>query len=324
MKTSVLIYLLCLLNWGYGQVDYRLIDLTNPVKIVIEKDRLYISDDYKIKIFDFKDLSLLKEIGRRGEGPGEFDRSPDICICDDKIFASTSTKVYWFNKDGELIQEIRLPFHTLKILSVRNKYVSLEFHYHMEVNLYDEHFNKIKTLYQEPGPDPNRLNPLQNNIDFDVTDSYVFIAEPEKGLVIEVFDFNGKSLFIIEKKYHKIKLQDWYKERIFESISKNPVSEEIKKKIVFPEYFPALSSFFIDDELLYIKTYEKEKDEFRFIVLDTKGNELKRIMLPEAISFTFKDGYYYWLVYDEKSGKYKICKKEVLIKVLDGINYGEY
>ncbi|MBP8600264.1 MAG: hypothetical protein KBI45_00665 [Candidatus Saccharicenans sp.] len=240
MNKLIFIPLFFLLSWEYVQADYGLINLVNPRKIAVEKDRLYISDDY------------------------------------------------------------------------------------MEINLYDDKFNKLKALYQEPGPDPNRLNLLQNNIDFDVTGSFIFITESKKGFVIEVFDNNGKNLYLIKKNYPKIKFQDWYKARIFESISKNPLSDQIKKKIVFPEYFPALYSFFIDNELMYVKTYEKEKDEFRFIVLDTKGNELKRIMLPEAISFTFKDGYYYWLVYDEKSGKYKICKKEVLIKVLDGINYGEY
>jgi hypothetical protein len=226
MNKLIFIHLFFLLSWEYFQADYGLINLVNPRKIAVEKDRLYISDDY------------------------------------------------------------------------------------MEINLYDDKFNKLKALYQEPGPDPNRLNLLQNNIDFDVTGSFIFITESKKGFVIEVFDNNGKNLYLIKKNYPKIKFQDWCKARIFDSKSKNPHSDQIKKKIVFPEYFPALYSFFIDNELMYVKTFEKEKDEFKFIILDINGNELKRTWLPEADIFTFKDGYYYWLVYEEKTVNINYAKQK--------------
>lgn len=312
MRVKIFIPLILLLSAGYLQQNNEDLNLINPTKIVIGESKLFISDEYKIKIFDFKELNLIKEIGKKGEGPGEFNRDPDIRIIDNKIFAHAYTKIYWFDESGELIKEIRLPFMALKILPIKNKYVTLEFHNQMEINLYNDNFNKIISLYKELGVDLNRLNPLQSNLDFDVNDSNIFIAEPQRGFVIEVFDDNGKRMYVIKKDYPKIKLQDWYKERIFESLSRNPYGQEIKKRIVFPEYFPLISSLFIDGKFIYVRTFKKENDRFEFIVFDLKGNELIRKMLPEANIYTFKNGCYYWLISDDNTGKYKVYKEKIL------------
>lgn len=44
----------------------------------------------------------------------------------------------------------------------------------------------------------------------------------------------------------------------------------------FKEYFPAFFSFKIDNQKIYVTTYEKKEDNYEIVVLDPEGNILER------------------------------------------------
>jgi hypothetical protein len=60
--------------------------IVRPSRIYLEGDKIFVSDDYRIKIFSNKGFNLIKEIGRKGEGPGEFNTNPRLFLLKDSIF----------------------------------------------------------------------------------------------------------------------------------------------------------------------------------------------------------------------------------------------
>lgn len=58
-------------------------ELVNPKMIAIDQNHIYISDQNKILVSSIDDGILLRDFGRKGEGPQEFRQSPYIQILSD-------------------------------------------------------------------------------------------------------------------------------------------------------------------------------------------------------------------------------------------------
>ncbi len=78
-------------------------------------------------------------------------------------------------------------------------------------------------------------------------------------------------------------------------------------KVEYPKYFPDIRSFSVLDGKIYVETYKSEKDKREFIIMDMRGNILKRVFLPlfaegsliDKHIFTFYEDDYYYLKYNE-------------------------
>jgi hypothetical protein len=74
----------------------------------ISDGRIYVIDQYQVKVFSLKTGKLLQVLGKRGGGPGEFSSRPDsLQIIGDRILCSAPFKVIFFNRDGTLSGEVR-------------------------------------------------------------------------------------------------------------------------------------------------------------------------------------------------------------------------
>jgi hypothetical protein len=79
-------------------------------KVIIENEKLYLSDksQAKILVFDLKG-NLKEEIGRRGQGPGELDRIDDFDVWNNEIFIKESgSKIKHFDQKGREIESLNL------------------------------------------------------------------------------------------------------------------------------------------------------------------------------------------------------------------------
>ncbi|MCP5103649.1 MAG: hypothetical protein GY950_09735, partial [bacterium] len=61
-------------------------------------------------------------------------------------------------------------------------------------------------------------------------------------------------------------------------------------------------NFFVADDNIYIKTYQRKNSLEKYIIMDLKGNIQKTVFLPESSPnlFTFKSNRFYYLVENEE------------------------
>lgn len=309
----ILLLLIIAVNFLYGENLGVLKEVMKPSRLTVSGQEVYISDEKKIKVFSLKDLKLIREIGRAGEGPGEFNIDPRVRVSDDKLFAATSTKILWLKKNGELIKEIRIPV-LIRTAPVKENYVAgnLQIPDYF-VELYDSNFKKVKTLYQHKDPEliKMKLNPLfAYLIQFDVSEGKIFLHKGENGFFFEVLDDKGEKIYEIKKDYKKIKFENWFKEKFLENMKGTITTKDFEERVVFPDYFPPVQSMIVKDGKIYLKTFKKKENEFEFIVLTIKGNEVKKVFLPDAEIWTIDSDFYYWLDFNEKE-EYFLSREKI-------------
>lgn len=96
--------------------------LTGILDVKIFNDRLYVSDaSRRILIFD-QEGKFLKVLGKRGEGPGEFEHFAFMAIDleSNRLYVASGMKLFVYSKEDELLLENVLPFNveTMAVLDV--------------------------------------------------------------------------------------------------------------------------------------------------------------------------------------------------------------
>ena len=52
------------------------------------------------------------------------------------------------------------------------------------------------------------------------------------------------------------------------------------RPLTFPDYFPVIADFFVDDDTIYVMTWKKENGSNEFFTYDMKGKFKKRLLIP--------------------------------------------
>ena len=76
----------------------------------------------------------------------------------------------------------------------------------------------------------------------------------------------------------------------------------LKQYLTFPDHFPAVKDFFIDQDLIYVQTFQVKNRQIKWLVFDLKGNLQGNTHLPAINFYTDQvtlhgilDGFYYYL-----------------------------
>jgi hypothetical protein len=298
-KIFFLLFLLIMIDIVHAAKIGSLPNVYHPLRFTIDGDRLYIPDQNGLSIYSMKDFKLLQKIGSKGEGPGEFTRTPRAIILQDEILLFSFLKFSRFKKDGTLLTEKRLSYSTLSNIYPLGDYFIIdtwrfdtEGRSVSEINIVDQDFKKIKSLYshikeKENSGGKSVVRIMGPSVFFQCNPNNIFLIDSSKGFIIEVFDYNGESVYVIEKELPKIKIPESFKEKKIEDMLKaypSAQKEKIAKTITFdfPDYFPVIQDFLVVGDNLYVKTCQTEENREEYIILDTKGNILKKIFLPEV------------------------------------------
>ncbi len=301
IKFSILILLTLTLSVFAEEIGLMR-GLLNPSRLAIYEEKIFVSDSCKIKIYSKKDLTLVREIGRKGEGPGEFDNDPRIVPLRDFIFAQTIKKISWFSRDGILLKEAKLPFIALKVMPVKENIVVLK--QEMEgseisffINLCNLDLKQIKNISKIKFQFiPQKVNPFRAVINFDISEGRIIAGNADQG-EFRIFDEKGYELKVIKGEFPRVKVGNEFKNKMLKRFKEANLPVDIK--IEFPEEFPYFQTFWAENGRIYVQTFKWEKEKILFILIDMNGKEIKRTFLPEAEIYTIKDNFYYWLELNE-------------------------
>ncbi|MCP5108241.1 MAG: hypothetical protein GY950_32950 [bacterium] len=306
--------------------------LTNPDSIRVDDANIYITQFPEIRIYSRADFKLKKTFGRKGEGPREVLKYAQLYVLGDSLMVGDRFKVLYFTKTGDYIKELKAKSRIhWGVMPLGNKFVGKakakdgKVEYDTAV-IYSPQLEKEKEAYRyrffyTEWKGGKKCDAVEvRGIQYQTYDNKIF-AKRGKDFIVDVLDHNGKKLYSIKRDYEKIKITEADKKRYIDYFKatqpwKRLYDMHFKNEIFFPDYFPAIQLFLVQDEKIYVLTYKKEAGKSEFVILDLKGKLLKKIFLPldtgdewfqyslfknvsRKISnptFTIKDGVLYQLI----------------------------
>ena len=119
-------------------------------KVIYQGDRLIIYDGQTSKILLFDSQGkYIRQVGRRGQGPGEYNIISDIAYDESEhiIFIATNSKILCYNIEGILLHECKT--HNSEYIYFQDGYINL-FSTRFGVKVEDGYLN-LTTLYRMDG-----------------------------------------------------------------------------------------------------------------------------------------------------------------------------
>jgi hypothetical protein len=315
MKRLFWFFLVCMITFilAYSETLTTFPDMVNPIELRIKGNYIYISDQYTVFVFNMTTFDLIKKFGNKGEGPEEFRTNPRISFTSNKLILYDSYKIIIYYKDFKFIKEIKLTSFTDRVIPVEDNLILINSRIIDNkkcrvFTLYNSELKKIKDLVIEMENESSKqflINPWSRCRSWE---DKVFIAQPNKGFYIDVFDKNGKKLYNIFKKVKNIKSEGKHKKLYMEEI-RYFVGKELFQKAFrkgafnkkMSEFVPPINNFWVFDNIIYIKTFDITNTKEKYIVMDLKGKILKEISLPKTYLeiLTFNNNKFFYLIENE-------------------------
>jgi len=313
-------------------------ELLNPKYLIINKNQLIISDYPHIYLYSLDDYSLIRKIGRRGVGPGEFyimlenmnlkERGLFVSVCPYHIAANCMNRILYFSRKGDFIREERSHFGiNAKFISLGDKLLGFlpdVMKGKLSVSLFDSNLIKQKEIFNcdywwnfSSSESHNFFNRASDTLLVSVYDNKIFLARGDAPVfAIDVYDTNGYKLYtIIKHNPEKIKITQSFKDEIHKHfrIKFKEVSDYAIKTLNLPKYFPAIRNFGVADKKIYVFTFKRVSYNNEVLILDIKGNLLKKVLLPvqemnpEYLSpFSFYKNKFYQLHFIEETANWEL------------------
>ena len=125
----------------------------------------------------------------------------------------------------------------------------------------------------------------------------LYIGTTEKGFYFAVFNLDGNLLYEIKKKEENRRITNNEKQKIIDGLKKGMGDTRWKAyksrvDITFGEYYPAYKAFFINDDKIYVFRFP-EDEKYEIVILDLKGNTLKKNFKPVKELIEISPGFIY-------------------------------
>jgi hypothetical protein len=331
-KLLSVIFILVLAVCAFGQKVIELPMLSKPnwffYPIHVVEDKMVIADGLQVLFFSLDDFKLIKSFGKKGEGPHEFLGYDDgTCVLttvnEDSIVVDSVGKIEFYSKSGEFKKSLKTQNGNYFRSLGDNDYL-LGYTVEVEDNvlygliyLYDMEFNKVKLLskFKEPFLQ-KKVNPYDYRRPLPIVYEGKLFLDRRDG-TFDVFDKKGNTLYAITYDYEKIPVTDAHIKHTIELMKADPrISdkfEQFKSRLDFPKYFPIMKHYSISDGKIYVLTYKEKDNKCEFVVLDTKGKFIKKILFPlaqisfvEPYPYTIHKGKVYQLVENQKTEMWEL------------------
>jgi hypothetical protein len=298
-------------------------EIDKPNYMTLDNKRLYITQGASIFIYSLKDYKLETKFGKRGEGPREFkivNTEPlHIDVQSEHILVDSFRKISFYTKAGTFVSEHKTKYTVPTYMrSLRGKYAALDYistssekkKRVLAVNILDGNFNKIREISRA---EENYLTLIRGVYDFKVYDDLVFISYPEGEFVIDCFDEKGALKFTIKNENFKRRRvtekekQDTLK-RFSRNLGRDYSIDRLKKIFEFSKYWPAVSNFFVDNDIVYVVNNNRRKGKRLLFLYDISGKFMREVILPALATgnYTIKNGQLYELFEDEEAEEWQL------------------
>jgi len=280
---------------------------------VDDEENVYVCDDKINQISVFNNRGkYVRSIGRKGQGPGEYQIISNIQIINRNeiaIFERGKPALIIYDKNGKIISEKK----NLSIEYSIASYIDNDGNIYMgtsETFISDyirlvklnNKYEKIMTIAKitissdmKHYP-PNELRYIllpDNSIAWAITSAYE----------ISIVNSQGKLVKKITKAYMPARISEAFKDNM---LKKTPFEFRASLKQRFGDYFPAFDIMCSDDDnWLYIKSFEKEKatDNIFIDIFDREGRYIARNSLKMGEELT-----------PRQEGKLVIKKNKIYVK----------
>ncbi|MFC2160733.1 6-bladed beta-propeller [Acidobacteriota bacterium] len=268
-------------------------------------EEIFICDSKEGNIKKFnQNGELLKIIGKRGQGPGEFGDPGRICISNKNelvVVDYDRRRLLFFSNEGDYIGSI--PARTMLLLSStidsKGNIISHTLRLSQsnpgyEIIKFDSNLNPLFIIGTMPYHNLRNFNPFMPSYAWAIAKNDNIIYGYSNKYELLVLDPNGKIIKKIYKEYDPVQVTELEKE------------EEIKKapsytRFDFPEIHSAFQSIKLDDEgRIYVKTWKEEelKKDYSFDIFDDTGRYIAEVYLKET-PHLFKNNKLYSVEEDE-------------------------
>jgi hypothetical protein len=334
-------------NLSIGNEKEKNYDIYQVKGIQVGGDgNIYVLDggNCRIQIFD-KNGQYLQTIGRKGQGPGEFNNPSDIHL-DKKnnLYVKDRYKIHIFNKQSQYERSITL-FENIRQFGInRDGNILAEIfsrptreNMFQEVALFAPEGKKLKTIFSRPVERSLRLrsrtilgNPYSHRFYFCLLDEEFGIYGFSSVYKLFLINPSGDIEYIIENIEPPEPLTKKEKDEIIRSrwegvrLGGQKISKgEIKKALKFPGYKPFFNRIINDDKSrIYIGRPKSRLDNNKNLSFDLYNKDgyflyKIKIGIPPVV---IKNGYIYSLSIDRETSYIKI--KRYRIKNWDHIKEG--
>ena len=301
------------------------------------------SRECRIQIYD-KDGKYLKTIGRKGEGPGEFQRALRMTLdSKGKLYVNEYKKIIIFEEDGTFEKNVNTDFHLSFYLVTKEdnflgwSFIRTEEGNTLDVILIDSSGKRTDTIASFPDPSVvlrksvsgggtisvMRSPPYSPGLFFcqlsDELGIYGYSAEYKLGVV----NSSGEIVHIIEKDEKRQptsrKEENEYFEKIIERSKRQGGIQwsrgDLRKLHGFAKYKPFFTLIMNDDEghifLAKPKPVVKKEEDTYFDFFNKEGYYLYKIKIHEISPKVIHKGYLYTFRQDEDTGYYKIERYKI-------------
>ena len=331
-----------------GNEEEESLAFYNMVRVEADSEgNIYVLDRENCRIQKFdKDGNYLQTIGRKGQGPGEFEQ-PYRLFFDSyqNIYVHEMRDIDVFNKNGKFVRSIVAHEFIGPLIGITEEgniiaqTSSLTPEERIEeVALFDKDGKRIKTIATHKSEPPSYRK-------LDLGSRYtpgLWFYPVNEGLAVYgdsseyklfVIDSSGELIRIIEKEESPKSITKKEINKIINNVleamkksSRGPkyTRSELKSAANFPKCYPFFFGFQTDDKSrIYARKIKSPLDEYKGIYYDIfneNGYYLYRAKLP--YSGVIKNGCLYRAARDEETGYIKI--KRYIIKNWDQIIEGDH
>jgi len=316
------------LSIGGEEVDENYIFI-RPIDIDSDSSgNIYVLDyrDCSIKKYDAQGKHI-KNIGRRGQGPGEFQMPLFLQISQhNKIYTGDilSRRIEMFSVNGDYLKTLKMeePVEHISI-SQNDEFVAgirysieeenKEREYIYKVCKVDSQMNKIFEIYIQKQPKFGQISDGEFSLNYhwfvkcDINSkNNIYVATANK-YEINVFSSEGSLLFKFDLDFKPIPVTGEAQRKVMEILDKLKGMLDVQKTSKHLEFYPVFRTISIDEkDRIWVEHYkpywrDKPRKKTFFNVFSSKGKflfttKIDKVIFPKLI---FKNGYVYVLTRDE-------------------------